>query len=302
MTSLSRRQLVLASLSLTAVAACGRAEVPAAADHSEQPVPPTDPRIEAIEQRSGVVVGVHAVDLPTGRWVAHRGKDRFAMCSTFKGYAVAAVLARVDRNLLTLGDTVTIVPSEVVTYSPVTQPRAGEPMTLDELCRAAVQQSDNSAANALLRVLGGPQAITEFARSIGDDQSRLDRWETELNSAVPGDPRDTSTPLAMAVGYRAILAGDALTPMSRRTLQDWMRANETSSMRAGLPGWSTADKTGSGDYGTANDVGVAYGPEGQQLVLSIMTRSATDDAEAPNQRELIGEVAALVADELYHRQ
>ena len=302
MTSLSRRQLVLAGISLTAVAACGRPEMPAATGQSEQPVPPTDPRIEAIEQRAGVVIGVHAVDLPTGRWLAHRGKDRFAMCSTFKGYAVAAVLAQADRNLLTLNDTVTIAPSELVTYSPVTQPKAGLPMTLGELCRAAVQQSDNSAANALLRVLGGPQAITEFARSIGDDQSRLDRWETELNSAVPGDPRDTSTPLAMAVGYRAILTGDALTAVSRRTLQDWMRANETSSMRAGLPGWSTADKTGSGDYGTANDVGVAYGPDGQQLLLSIMTRSAADNAEAPNQRELIGEVAALAADELYHRQ
>ena len=307
MTSLSRRRLVLGGLSVTALAACGRAEPPVrdgapVRDDPNAPVPPTDPRIEELERREGVIVGLHAVDLPTGRRLAHRAKDRFAMCSTFKGYAAAAVLSRVDRGLLALTDTVTIAPAELVTYSPVTEPRVGQPMTLAELCQAAVQQSDNSAANALLRVLGGPPAITEFARSIGDEVSRLDRWETALNSAVPGDPRDTSTPVALGTGYRALLAGDALGGSSRQTLQDWMRANETSSMRAGLPGWSTADKTGSGDFGTANDVGIAYGPQGQQLLLSIMTRSAGDDPDAPSRRDLIGELAALVSADLYDGQ
>lgn len=74
-----------------------------------------------------------------------------------------------------------------------------------------------------------------------------------------------------------------------------MRANETSSMRAGLPpGWTSADKTGSGDYGSTNDVGIAYGPDGQRILLSIMTRSQTDDPKAENLRPLIGEVTALV--------
>ncbi len=299
--SLSRRRLLAGGLSLTALAACASPIRPVDPGSSEQPVPPTDNWVEELERREGVIVGLWAVDLPSGRWLAHRAKDRFAMCSTFKGYAAAAVLLRADRGQLALADTVTITPAQLVTYSPVTEPLVGQPVTIEVLCQAVLQQSDNSAANALLRVLGGPSAITEFARMLGDEESRLDRWETELNSAVPGDPRDTSTPLALGIGFRAALTGDVLNPPTRELLGEWMRANETSNMRAGLPGWATADKTGSGGYGAANDVGVAYGPDGQQLLLSIMTRSATDDPDAPNRRELIGELAGWAAGELSDR-
>ena len=148
-------------------------------------------------------------------------------------------------------------------------------MPLAEVCQAAVQVSDNTAGNLLLKTIGGPQAITDFARSIGDDRTRLDRWETELNSAIPGDPRDTSTPHALGGGYRNLLTGDVLAPPQRQQFEDWMRANETSSMRPGLPeGWTTADKTGNGDYASTNDVGIAYGPEGRRVLISVMTRRA----------------------------
>ncbi len=266
-------------------------------------MPPTDERIEALERQHNVVVGLSAVELPSGRWLAHRGKERFAMCSTFKAYAAGAVLHRADRGELALTDAVSIEPADIITHSPVTGTRVGATMTLAELCQATLQQSDNAAANLLLRVLGGPAAITTFARSIGDDQSRLDRWETELNSAVPGDPRDTTTPFAVGAGYRNLLTGDVLSTDGRRRLEDWMLANQTSSMRSGLPArWTSADKTGSGGYGTTNDVGIAYGPEGQRLLLAIMTRSAADDPDAPNQRPLIGELAALAVADLYQRQ
>jgi beta-lactamase class A len=172
-------------------------------------------------------------------------------------------------------------------------------MTLDELCQAALQVSDNTAGNLLLKTIGGPSAITAFARSIGDPSSRLDRWETALNSAVPGDPRDTSTPEALGRGYRALLAGDALAPAQRQQLETWMRANETSSMRAGLPpDWTTADKTGSGDYGTTNDAGIAYGPAGQRVLLAMMTRSQINDPKAQNLRTVIGELTALLLPEV----
>jgi beta-lactamase class A len=162
-----------------------------------------------------------------------------------------------------------------------------------------LQRSDNAAANWLLRVIGGPSRITDFARSIGDDRSRLDRWEIELNSAVPGDPRDTSTPRALGGGFRSLLVGDALGEAERRRLDEWMRANQTSSMRAGLPqGWTTADKTGSGDYATTNDVGIAYGPEGQRLLLAFMTRTQSNDPDAPTLRPMVGELAALVVPHL----
>jgi beta-lactamase class A len=152
----------------------------------------------------------------------------------------------------------------------------------------------------LLKTIGGPQAITAFARSIGDDRTRLDRWETELNSAIPGDPRDTSTPEALGGGYRSLLAGDALAPAQRQQLDSWLRANETSSVRAGLPpGWTTADKTGNGDYASTNDIGIAYGPDRQRLLLAIMTRTATDDPKAPNNRPLIGELTTLLIPELH---
>ncbi len=172
------------------------------------------------------------------------------MCSTFKAYAAAAILQRAERGELAMTDAVTVEQADIITHSPVTGPRVGTEMTLAELCEAVLRVSDNAAANLLLRVLGGPLAITEFARSIGgDEQSRLDRWETELNSAVPGgDLRDTTTPFGVGVGYRNLLTGDALGPAGRQQLEDWMLANETSSMRAGLPegGWTSADKTGSG--------------------------------------------------------
>ena len=170
-------------------------------------------------------------------------------------------------------------------------------MSLAALCEATLQQSDNTAANLLLDRIGGPPAITAFARSIGDGQTRLDRWETALNSALPGDPRDTSTPRALGGGVRALLTGAVLDDEYRRRLEGWMRGNVTStvSMRAGLPpGWTTADKTGAGDFGSTNDVGIAYGPSGERLLLSVMTRTRTDNPSATSLQPLIADVTALV--------
>jgi beta-lactamase class A len=294
MTGLSRRQALLGGFGLAAAAAF--ATKPAVADPA---LPPIEERIGALERRHDASVGVLAVDLDGGRSISHRGREAFAMCSTFKGYAAARVLQMVEQGQLTLDQQVVVDAAEIVTNSPRTQPRAGGTMTLDELCRAAVQVSDNTAGNLLLKTIGGPSAITTFARSIGDPSSRLDRWETALNSAVPGDPRDTSTPEALGGGYRDLLVGDALAPAQRQQLGDWMRANETSSMRAGLPpGWTTADKTGSGDYGSTNDVGIAFGPSGERLLLAMMTRSQAGDPKAPNLRGLIGELTALLLGEL----
>ena len=148
----------------------------------------------------------------------------------------------------------------------------------------------------MLRRIGGPAAITDFARSIGDERTRLDRWETELNSALPGDPRDTTTPRAIGGGVRTLLTGPVLDDIHRSQREEWMLGNQTSarSMRAGLPpGWTTADKTGAGGYGSTNDVGIAYGPEGQRILLSVMTRSRTDNPDAESMQPLIAAVTAL---------
>ncbi|ORB27978.1 class A beta-lactamase [Mycolicibacterium parafortuitum] len=296
MTELTRRHVLLGGLSLFALTACSTQTVLA---EPAGPLPPAQDRIAALGQRHNAQIGLYAANLDTGDSLAFGDTERFAMCSTFKAYAAGAVLQRVQQGALRLGDTVPIRAEDIRPHSPVTEPWVGTEMTLAELCQAALQQSDNAAANALLGVLGGPPAITEFARGIGDDQTRLDRWEVELNSAVPGDPRDTSTPRALGTGYRALLTGDVLEPAGRQQLTDWMLANQTSSMRAGLPqGFTSADKTGSGDYGTTNDVGVVFGPDGQRLVVAVMTRSITDDPDAPSLRPLIGELATLVLAEL----
>ncbi|NOP97069.1 class A beta-lactamase [Mycolicibacterium fortuitum] len=285
MTGLSRRNVLIGSL--VAAAAVGAAAPAFAA--------PIDDQLAELERRDNVLIGLYAANLQSGRTIRHRPDEMFAMCSTFKGYAAARVLQMAERGEISLDNRMFVDADALVPNSPVTETRAGAEMTLAELCQAALQRSDNTAANLLLKTIGGPAAVTAFARSVGDERTRLDRWEVELNSAIPGDPRDTSTPAALAVGYRAILAGDALSPPQRGLLEDWMRANQTSSMRAGLPeGWTTADKTGSGDYGSTNDAGIAFGPDGQRLLLVMMTRSQAHDPKAENLRPLIGELTALV--------
>jgi beta-lactamase class A len=287
----SRRNVLAGGAALGALAALGTR--PALAEPSAL----TD-SIVALERRHNARIGVFAVDLRSGRTVAHRDLERFAMCSTFKAYLAARVLQRSERGELALTDTVTVQEVDLLPNSPITETRVGQPVTLSELCAAALQRSDNAAANYLLQVIGGPQAITDFARSIGDQESRLDRWETELNAAVPGDLRDTSTPQALGNGFRDLITGTVLGPPARAQLVDWMTTNATSSLRPGLPpGWSFADKTGSGDYGSTNDVGVGWGPpEGaaRQVVLSVMVRSASDDADAEGFRPIMPEIAALV--------
>jgi beta-lactamase class A len=291
MTELSRRRVLIGGMTLAAFAA----GAPPSALANPPFIPTFEQSLASFEQAHNALIGLFAVNLDSGRTLTHRAQDPFAMCSTFKTYAAARVLQMVENGELSLDRTVFIDPGSIVANSPVTGPRAGGEMTLAQLCPAMLQLSDNTAANLLLEVIGGPQAITAFARSIGDDRSRLDRWETELNSAVPGDPRDTSTPEALAGGYRNLLAGDALAVAQRRQLEGWMRANQTSSMRAGLPpGWTTADKTGSGDYGSTNDVGIAFGPQGQRVLLAMMTRSRADDPKTENLRPLIGQLTTVV--------
>lgn len=286
--TLTRRSVLSGALAALAVVVTAR---PAPA----QPAPPLPDRLAGLERRDNRIIGLSATDLVTGRTVTHRADESFAMCSTFKTYLAGAVLQRVQYGELGLDEQLPVTPAAITVNSPRTEPHAGGRMRVADLCAAALQVSDNGAANVLLAALGGPAAVTAFARSIGDERTRLDRWEPQLNAAVPGDPRDTSTPAALAAGYRRLLEGDALAPAQRDRLRDWMLANETSALRAGLPaGWTSADKTGSGDYGTTNDVGIAYGPAGQRVLLAIMTRSAADDEQAANLRPLIGEVTGAV--------
>jgi beta-lactamase class A len=244
-------------MAVPALSACGRAlAAPGAAQVYD--------RLAELEGQYNAYIGLFATDAGSGRTLAHRDDDPFAMCSTFKAYAAARVLQKAQRGELDLQRAVFIDPAALLPNSPVTAPRAGHTLGLAQLCAAALQRSDNTAANLLLAEIGGPPAITDFARSIGDERTRLDRCEIELNTAIPGDPRDTSTPRALGSGVQKLLTGTVLGEAQRSQLEQWMRDNVTSSMRAGLPpGWTTADKTGTGDYGSTNDIGMLYGPTGQ---------------------------------------
>lgn len=229
-------------------------------------------RLQALERRHGGRLGVSILDTASGKRIGHRADERFPLCSTFKFLAAAQVLARVDRGEEQLQRRIVYSDKDLVTYSPETGKHVGAPgMTLAELCHAAITLSDNTAGNLLLDSFGGPAGLTAFARGLGDAVTRLDRRETELNEATPGDPRDTTTPAAMLDDMRHLLLGDVLSPASRRQLTDWLLANATggSRLRAGMPvDWRVGDKTGTGENGASNDIAIVWPPDRAPLLIT----------------------------------
>ncbi|MGH6736664.1 MAG: class A beta-lactamase [Methyloceanibacter sp.] len=249
-----------------------------------------------IETESGGRLGVAALDTHTGQRAGHRADERFPICSTFKLLASAAILARVDAGQESLDREVAIRKEDIVTYAPVTEKHVGGSMPLARVCEAAVTLSDNTAGNLLLAALGGPGALTSYARSLGDEVTRLDRIELALNEAAPGDPRDTTTPAAMAGDLHALLVGNALTPRSRDQLTAWLIASKTGAarLRAGFPaGWRIGDKTGTCNDFTAGDVGIAWPPQGAPVIIAAYLK----ETEAPPKRrdETFAAVARAIA-------
>ena len=200
--------------------------------------------------------------------------------------SIRAARSRVDAGRESLERRVPYTAADLVDYSPVTKARVGEGgMALGALCEAALTLSDNTAGNLMLKSLGGPQGITEFARSLGDTMTRLDRFETELNEALPGDPRDTTTPRSMMSNLQKLVFGDVLSAASKDQLTKWLLANKTGDtrLRAGLPaGWRVGDKTGSGERGTTNDIGVVWAPNRTPVVIAVYLTGTSASAEKRN--------------------
>ena len=233
------------------------------------------PALARLETRYGGRLGVAAIDTSSGARMAHRAHERFPMCSTFKVVLVGAVLARVDERRERLDRPVSYSRSDLLSYAPVTRAHLGHrahgSMSVAALCAAAIEYSDNTAANVLLRACGGPARVTAFARSIGDTVTRLDRTEPSLNTALPGDVRDTTTPAAMAATLRRLALGDVLSAASRHRLNAWLAACQTGGerLRAGLPRhWRAGDKTGTGDRATANDIALFFPPRRSPIVVT----------------------------------
>ena len=251
--------------------------------------------LAALEARTGGRLGVRITDGAGAVLLEHRADERFPMCSTFKLLAAAAVLRKVERGQETLEQRVAIPRGQLLEWSPVTEKHRGG-MTVGELCAAALDFSDNTAANLLLDSLGGPAAVTAFARDLGDPVTRLDRREPEMNDVRPGDERDTSTPAAMGRTLRLLLLGDALGAPARQRLVAWLRDCRTGDdrLRAGLPPKTVvANKTGTGPYGTSNDIGIAWMPRRPPRVIVAYLNGARVDRTG--QAAALAEVGRVAA-------
>jgi beta-lactamase class A len=244
-------------------------------------------KLQQLEQRHGGRLGVAILDTAKTKSGAYRGDERFPLCSTFKCLASGFVLARVDRKQESLDRRVMYGKKDLVTYSPATEKHAdADGMTIAEICEAAITLSDNTAGNLMLASFGGPAALTTYLRSLGDPVTRLDRWETELNEAAPGDPRDTTSPIAMLETLRKLLLGDALSASSREQLIAWMVDCKTGDkrLRAGVPqGWRVGDKTGTGEHNATNDVGIIWPPDRAPILVTayyVDAKASADDRSA----------------------
>lgn len=254
-------------------------------------------KLAALEKQSGGRLGVALINTADDSQLLYRGDERFAMCSTSKTIVAAAVLKQSETQSDILQKKMAIEKADLTNWNPVTEKYVNKEMTLAELSAAALQYSDNTAMNKLVEHLGGPGKVTAFARSIGDTTFRLDRKEPELNTAIPGDERDTTTPLAMANSLRNLALGDALAVPQRTQLVDWLKGNTTGgqSIRAGLPkNWVVGDKTGGGDYGTTNDIAVIW-PEGRAPLI-LVTYFTQPQQNAKGRKDVLAAAAKIVTE------
>lgn len=298
---IGRRTLLvgcLGGLGLAAVG-CASGQPPDAVLPGVAAGPETDPKaaLETLESGFGGRIGVYGVDTGDGgATFVHRSDERFPMCSTSKVLAVSAVLRlRLEQPGL-LERRIRYQHSQLVSASPVTSRNAAAGMTVSALCEAAITQSDNTAANLLVALLGGPAAVTAFARTLGDPLTRQDRLEPDLNVVSTDEARDTSTPAQMAADLRALVLGDALDQGGREQLTDWLVANTTGGTQigAGLPaGWRIADKTGVGARGELNDIAVTWPPGRAPLVIAIYTVPGEQAGKPDDQ--VVASAAAITA-------
>lgn len=252
----------------------------------------TDHKFMQLEKKFDARLGVYAIDTGTNRTVAYRPDERFAYSSTFKALAAGLVLQQ--NSMDERDEVITYTRDDLVTYSPITEQHVDTGMTLREISDAAIRYSDNTAGNLLLQELGGPDGFENALRQLGDHVTEADRFETDLNSAIPGDIRDTSTARALATNLKALTVDGVLPHDMRTLLTDWMRGNTTGDelIRADVPkGWEVGDKTGAGGYGTRNDIAIVWPPNRDPIIIAILSSRDTEDAAYDN--ELIAKAARV---------
>ncbi|WP_019186134.1 L2 family extended-spectrum class A beta-lactamase [Stenotrophomonas bentonitica] len=272
----------------------------AATAFAKTPLPSPQPAVAAkdfaaLEAASGGRLGVTLFNTGTGWRTGNRQDERFPMCSTFKFVLSAAVLHLADQGTLPLDRRIPVRQQDMLSHAPVTTRHIGKDVTVRDLCRATMITSDNPAANLLLGVVGGPAGVTAFLRANGDAVTRNDRLEPEMNRFTPGDPRDTTSPAAMAASLQRFVLGDVLKPASRQQLADWLIDNETGDarLRAGLSkAWRVGDKTGSNGEDTTNDIAILWPlAGGAPWVLTSYLQGATVDDAGRN--DVLRQVAVI---------
>jgi beta-lactamase class A len=250
-----------------------------------------------IEARLGGRLGIAVLDTGSGKRLSYRGDERFAMCSTFKLLLVAAVLGRVGDGRLSLDRRIPYSTADLLEYAPFSREHLAEgSLPVADLCGAALEISDNTAANLLLGLIGGPTGLTDYLRGLGDSVTRLDRNEPDLNSNIPGDVRDTTNPDAMIKTMSKIIVGDALASSESGRLIGWMQSCRTglARLRSGLPlDWTAGDKTGSGNNGASNDVAILWpAGRGPILVAAYLSGSSSSAASLDAAHAKLGGVIA----------
>lgn len=273
-----------ATLVLVPLSGCGTGQAAPVPAPSSAPDAGAEEAFTGLEEEHDARLGVYALDTGTGQEVEYGADDRFAYASTFKALAVGALLDQHGAEVLE--ERMDLSEEDLLEHAPIAEELLEEgrtDMTLREASDATVRYSDNTAGNLVLERLGGPEGFQEALREIGDETTSADRWEPDLNEAVPGDERDTSTPRAMAESLRTyVLEEESLAEGEREFLTDLLVRNTTGDtlVRAGVPeDWEVGDKSGGGGYATRNDIAVAWPSEGDPVVIAVMSSRDEEDAE-----------------------
>ncbi|PFR46767.1 class A beta-lactamase [Bacillus cereus] len=253
----------------------------------------THKEFSQLEKKFDARLGVYAIDTGTNQKISYRPNERFAFASTYKALAAGVLLQQ--NSTKKLDEVITYKKEDLVDYSPVTEKHVDTGMTIGQIAEAAVRYSDNTAGNILFHQIGGPKGYENALRQMGDRVTMSDRFETELNEAIPGDIRDTSTAKTIATNLKAFTVGNALPAEKREILTEWMKGNATGDklIRAGVPtDWVVADKSGAGSYGTRNDIAIVWPPNRAPIIIAIL--SSKDEKGATYDNQLIAEAAEVV--------
>lgn len=289
---------ILTLTALFSVVGCSKKEGDALKDEVSQNTEIYyDEEFEKLECKYNAKLGVYALDTETNTEIAYNAEERFAYCSTFKALAAGAILEKY--SIEDLDKVIQFSQEEVLSHAPVAKYKVSTGMTIEEICEAAVRQSDNTAANLQFDLIDGPEGFKKSLNNLGDSVTEPSRKETELNEATPGDIRDTSTPKQLAIDLKEYATGEVLSKEKQKIFIDWMSNNATGDelIRAGAPkDWVVADKSGAGSYGTRNDIAIVMPPNRKPIFIVVMSKKDGKDEEYNN--KLIEEASKIVFNNL----